>query len=249
MRSGASREMSSGESLTVDRRSLRRWLVPALVCAAAAVLSPRAFALAGLGEHQRTYEYNRFANLVAVSPGDLCEGADKYCLLLMRPDGREFRHLGGSLETVSAPSEAPYVLARRSLDDAWLVFDLGTDTILVESADEEGALAVWEDLGQSDPELLNVRNVASRLDETRDSLMLRWGFQIVLLALGAIVPSLVLLLIFGGLARALKRGYHDTGSQIRLVLARIFMLPATLAGIVLAVSLAVLLTVGVINLL
>ena len=241
--------MSSAKSLTVDRQSIRRWLLPALVCAAATVLAPRAFALAGIGEHQRTYVYNRFADLVAVSPGDVCEGADKYCLLLVRPDGREYRHLGGSLEAVSAPSDAPYVLARRSLDNAWLVFDLGTDTVLVESADEEGALAVWEELGQSGPELLNVRDVADRLDETRDSLMLRWGFQIVLLAAGAVVPSLVLLLIFGGLARASRRGYHDTGSRIRLILARIFMLPATLAGIVLAVSLAVLITVGVMSLL
>ena len=241
--------MSSRGPLTVDGRAVRRWLVPALACAMAAVLAPRAFALAGLGEHQRTYAYNRFANLVAVSPGDACEGAHKYCLLLVRPDGREYRRIGGSLEAVSAPSEAPYVLARRSLDDAWLVFDLGTDTLLAESADEEGALAVWEDLGQASPELLNVHDVAGRLRETRDSLVLRWGFQIVLLAMAAVIPSLLLLLIFGGLARSLKRGHHDTGSRIRLVLARVFMLPATLAGIVLAVSLAVLLTVGVINLL
>ena len=242
--------MSRVRSLRADTARTRGCAVAALVLVATALLPLPASALAGLAEHQRTYEYTRFANLVAVSPGDVCEGADKYCLLVLRPDGRALRSADGSLEAVSRPSDAqsPYVLARRSRDDAWLVLDLRTDTVLAESPDIEGALAVWEELGLADPELVGARDAHLHLEETRDSVMFRWGIQIVLLALGALIPSLLLLLVFGGLARALKRAHHDTGSPIRLLLARLLMVPATLAGIVLALCIAVLLAVWVINL-
>ena len=225
-------------------------LAPLVVLAAAAVLPGPAGALAGLAEHDRTYVYNRFANLVAVAPGDLCDGADNYCVVLVRPDGRVFRGTDGTLEAVSVPTDArsPYVLARRSVDDAWLVFDLGTDTVLAESLDMEGALAVWQDLGQAEPELVDARTADGRLEETRDSRMARWGTQIVLLAMGALIPSLLLLLVFGGLARASKRAHHDTGSAMRLFLARLLMVPATLAGVALAACVGVLLTVWLLSL-
>lgn len=221
-----------------------------LMLAAVVALPTRALALAGLAEHDRTYAYNRFANLVVVRPGDICEGADKYCLLLVRPDGRRYGGTGGTLEAVNVPADprSPYVLARRSVDDAWLVFDLGTDTVLIESPDRQGALDVWEELGQESPELVDTGSAASALDETRQSMLFRWGFQAVFIAMAALIPSLVLLLIFGGLTRAMKRGYHDTGSRIRLVLARIFMVPATLAGMVLVTSVGVLVTLWVVSL-
>lgn len=229
----------------------RRLALPVLMLLGLVVLAPRASALAGLAEHDRTYTYNRFANLVVVRPGDVCEGADKYCLLLVRPDGRRYRGAGGSLEAVSVPADvhSPYVLAQRSADGVWLVFDLGTDTVLVDSADMQGALDVWEELGQVAPELVDTGNAERYLDETRDSIMFRWGLQAVLMAMGALVPSLLLLVVFGGLARSLRRGYNDTGSRLRLMLARMLMVPATLAGIVLAACIGVLATMWVSSLL
>jgi len=235
----------------LEVRAMRRWVLPVLLLVGAAVLPHPVCALAGLAEHDRSYTFNRFAHLVAVSPGDICEGGDKYCILLVRVDGRRYEGTDGTLEAVNVPGDAgsPYVLARRSRDDAWLVFDLGTDTIIAESADMDDVLAVWEELGQSPPELMQTRTVAGHLKETRDSVVFRWGIQIVFLAMGALIPSLLLLVIFRGIARAFKRGHHDTGSRVRLVLAQAFMVPAVIAGIVAALCVTVLVTVWVLSVL
>jgi len=211
------------------------------------LLPSRALALAGLAEHYYTYHFNRFAQLVWVNPGDLCEGSDKYCLDLIKKDRRDFEGIGGSLEAINVPSDpsSPYIIARRSTDDSWFVYHLGEETFLVRGATLEQALDLWANRGLADPVFIDSRNPDEHLEETAESFRTRWGWQIVFMAMALVVPCLLALLIFGALAQAFRRGHRKGGSRVQLILARVFMIPTALAGIVLVLSVGLLITLRI----
>lgn len=215
----------------------------------ALVLPPRATALAGIAEHYFTYEFNEFAQLVWVNPGDLCEGSDKHCLDLIKEDRRGFAGIDGTLETINVPSDpwSPYIIALRSSDDTWFVYDLGAETFLMQGGSLEQALGAWSDRGLADPVFINSRNPDQYLEETAESFRTRWGWQIVFMAMGLVVPCFLALLIFGAIARAFRRGYRKSGSRYKLVLGRVFMVPAALAGVVLVLSLGLLITIRIVG--
>lgn len=214
-----------------------------------AALPFEAFALAGLAEHDYIYHFNRHAQLVWRNPGDSCEGVDKYCLELRREDRRELEGIGGSLEVVNLPTdpESPYVLAQRSVDGAWFVYDLGEQRFVVETVTLDEALSAWAALGLARPTLIDSRNPDRHLEETSDSRAARWGFRILLMAMGAVVPSLVLALLFGGIARLFANRHRRTGSPYQRMAARIFMVPAATAGAVLVLSVGILIGVRILG--
>lgn len=214
---------------------------------AVVLLPPRAMALAGLAEHYYTYHFNRFAQLVWVNPGDLCERSDKYCLDLIKENRRDFEGIGGSLEAINVPSDpsSPYIIARRSTDDTWFVYHLGEETFPVREATLEQALDLWADLGLADPQFIDSRNPDQHLEETAESVKTRWGWQIIFMAMSLVVPCLLLVLVFGALVQAFRRGHRKGGSRLQLILARVFMVPTVLAGIVLVLSMGLLITIRV----
>jgi hypothetical protein len=216
---------------------------------AAALVPSRALALAGLAEHYYTYHFNRFAQLVWVSPGDLCEGSDKYCLDLSREDQRDFEGISGSLEAINVPSDSssPYIVARKSIDDTWFVYHLGEEKFLIEGATRDEALSVWAELGLVDPTFIDSRNVDEYLEETADSFNTRWTWQIALMAMSLVFPCLLLVLVFGGLTQAFRRGHRKSGSRLKLILARVFMVPAGLAGVVLVFSVGLLVALRILG--
>ena len=228
--------------------------LPALLCVvlASAVMPGRVSALAGIAEHYDTYHFNQFAWLVQVHPGDVCRGSDKHCLVLrsVEPSRRNFEKLEGSLEAINVPSDpsSPYVIAQWSHDDSWFVYDLGEQRHLVEGATLDEAVSEWLKLGQTNPAFIDAHNTEEHLEETSDSFWSRWTFQVVWIAAGLVIPSFVLLLIFGGLYKAFQRGYRNSGSQVKLALARIFMIPAGLCGIVLVLSVGLLVTLRLLEL-
>jgi hypothetical protein len=222
-------------------------LVSAGALLAAALMPSQALALAGIAEHSYTYHFNRFTQLEWVSPGDICEGDDKFCLDLRREGHRGFKGIDGSLEAINVPSDqsSPYIIARKSIDDTWFVYHLGKEKFLIEGATLDEALSVWTSLGLVAAEFIESRNPDEHLEETADSIKTRWSWQIVFMAMGLLVPSLLLMLVFGGLTRAFSRGHRNSGSRLQLVLARVFMVPAWFSGIVLMASVGILVTVRV----
>jgi hypothetical protein len=223
------------------------YLLSAGLLLAALLLPFRAVALAGLAEHYLTYQFNRYAQLVWVNPGDVCEGSDKYCLDLVKEDRRGFAGIDGSLEAINVPSDptSPYIIARRSADDRWFVYDLGEEAFLMGTGTLEQALGVWADRGLADPVFIESHNPDQYLEETPESFRTRWGWQLVFMAMGLVVPCLLALVAFGLLARAFRRGYRKSGSRYKLVLARVFMVPTVLAGIVLLLSVGLLIAIRV----
>ncbi len=219
-------------------------LALAVAVLAAAMLPFKALALAGLAEHYYTYNFNRLARLEQASPGDLCEGSDKYCLNLRSGDHRDFKGIRGSLEAINVPSDpsSPYIIARKSIDDTWFVYHLGEEKFLIQGAPLDEALPVWADLGLVVPVFIDSRNPDEHLEETADSFKARWTWQIVLMAMSLVVPCVLLMLVFGGLVQAFRRGHRKTGSRLQRVLARVFMVPAGIAGIVFVGSAGILIT-------
>ena len=224
-------------------------LALAAVVLVAAMMPFKALALAGLAEHYYTYHFNRLAQLEWANPGDLCEGSDHHCLDLRREDHRHFKGISGTLEAINVPSDSssPYIIARKSVDDTWFVYHLGEEKFLIQGAPLDEALPVWADLGLVVPVFIDSRNPDEHLEETADSFKARWTWQIVLMAMSLVVPCFLLMLVFGGLTQAFRRGHRKTGSRLQLVLARVFMVPTGFSGIVLAVSVGILITVRVMD--
>ncbi len=104
---------------------------------------------------------------------------------------------------------------------------------------------MWADLGLVVPVFIDPRNPDEHLEETADSIKIRWTWQVVFMAMSLVVPCVLLMLVFGGLVQAFRRGHRKTGSRLQRVLARVFMVPAGLAGIVLVVSVGILITLRV----
>lgn len=214
---------------------------------AAAMVPLEALALAGLAEHSYTYHFNRFAQLGWANPGDLCEGGDKYCLDLRKEGYGNFKGISGSLEAINVPSDpsSATIIARKSIDDTWFVYHLGEEKFLIQGAPLDEALSVWAELGLVVPVFIDSRNPDEHLEETADSIESRWTWQVALMAMSLVVPCLLLMLVFAGLTQAFRRGHRKSGSRLQLVLARVFMVPTGLAGIVLVVCVGILITLRV----
>ena len=211
---------------------LRHLLLPALALAAA-LLPCTVSALAGIAEHSYTYHFNRLAQLVWLNPGDGCEGDDKFCLELRKDDGRTFAGIDESLESINVPSEhAPaIIIARKSGDASWLVYDLDAETYLVEDATRAQALALWRDLGLAEPRFIGAHDADRHLEETAESRRQRWTEQTMLMVMFRLPPLLLLAGLFGSLGLAFRRRHRRSGSRAWRVLAAVVMLPAALAGI------------------
>jgi len=207
------------------RRALAALLLGALV-------PLRAVALAGFAEHSRTLHFNRFAELRWQSPGDACEGEDPFCLELVRPGGYEHAGVDESLEAINVPEDpaSPYVLAQRSSDGSWLVYDLGAQRFVAERAGRTEALAAWRRLGLAEPELIDARSPERHLRETGASALQRWRERTLLTLVFELPALLLAVLLFGGIALGLGRDYRRSGSRPRLALCVVFALPAVLAG-------------------
>jgi hypothetical protein len=67
------------------------------------------------------------------------------------------------------------------------------------------------------------------------------------MAMSLVFPCLLLVLVFGGLTQAFRRGHRKSGSRLQLVLARMFIVPAGLAGILLVLSVGLLVALRVLG--
>lgn len=198
---------------------------------AAALIPLPALALAGFAEHSSTYQFNRFAELRWDSPGDGCEGDDKFCLELVRRSGTGFANIDGSLEAINVPVDpsSPYVVAQRSSDLSWLVYDLAAEAFLVERARRDEAFAAWRRLGLAEPRLVDAHGPERYLEETAASVEQRWRERTILKIYFELPPLLIAALLFGAIGLGLARSYRRTGSRLRLALCVVFTLPAALA--------------------
>lgn len=144
-----------------------------MAIALALALTPAAPATVGLAEWSRQLHYNQFALLV-VHHGDVCDGSDKECISL-EPKQQSlygFRQLPCSLEQINLPinSTQPLVIAQRSSDLHWLVYDLQADTLLFEDPSYQAALSFWSARGLATPTLVDPFQAHDHLWPTASSL-------------------------------------------------------------------------------
>ena len=189
-----------------------------------------AMALAGLGEHDSTFHYNTYTKVIWQHPGEFCdkdsETSDRYCLEFKRENREGFKDLESSLEEINAPSDpfTPYIIAKRSGDGKWLVYDLEKEKHLITGVAYLEALFVWQSLGLSEPSFIDSINPEKFLTETATSLKRRLKLKFTFW----VFPAFVLSILFGILAADSNREHKKAGLKRYLILYRLF---TSLAGL------------------
>lgn len=189
------------------------------------VFSPStAFSLAGIGEIDSIFHFNQYANLKWAHPGDICDGDDPYCLRLEKVEHEIFVGLEGSLEEINVPENKsiPVIMARRSMDDTWLIYDLANEAYLIEAATFEDASAEWTSGGFNSLSFIDAKNPAKTpdkfLNETDESIRLKWRLK----AFSYLPLCLILSIVFGSLAISFHNKYSKSDLKKNLVLSAVF---------------------------
>jgi hypothetical protein len=196
------------------------------------ILSPsRAFSLAGIAERHSTFYLNKYANVRWEHPGDICDGNDYYCLSLEKVEHGVFEGLEYSLEEINIPAtkSSPYIIARRSMDDTWLVYDLEKERYVIEATGFNEAHDVWKSLGFAMPSFIDSKSPEEYLAETIESILARWRFGFVLWSAFLFVPCLLLSALLMGLTFSLYKKYRENGLRKHLILSRVLMVSTGIA--------------------
>jgi hypothetical protein len=176
-----------------------------------------AFALAGIAERTSIYHYNHYAELYWAHPGDTCDGNDTYCLSLKKKGNLNFTGLECNFEEINLPKDVlnPIILARRSIDNKWIVYDLRDESYLIDSASFNDAYAVWTSTDNNEVSFIDVKNPDQFLFETKKSIRLKWAMR----AFFYFVPCVILTIIFFSLAFMSCRKFRKAKSIARLMLS------------------------------
>jgi hypothetical protein len=175
-----------------------------------------AFALAGIAERTSIYHYNHYAELYWAHPGDTCGGNDNYCLSLKKKGNLDFAGLECKFEEINLPKDVsnPIILARRSNDNKWIVYDLRDESHLIESASFNDAYAVWTSTDNNEVSFIDVKNPDQFLNETKKSIRLKWAMR----AFFYLVPCIILSIVFGFMAFSSHKKYRKSTSRMELML-------------------------------
>jgi len=178
------------------------------------------FPLAGIGEVDSTFHFNRYAKLKWAHPGDTCEGGDNYCLKLEKANRGTFKGLDCSLEEINLPENTsiPIILARRSTDNTWLVYDLANEAFIIEAATFDDATAEWNSRALPVLSLIDTSNPDQFLSETYASIKRKWSLR----AFYFFPPCLLLSVVFGGLAVVFHKKYSQSGLKEKLGFSIVF---------------------------
>ena len=199
-----------------------------------ALVPSTAMALAGIGEHDSTFHYNKYTKVKWQHPGQFCsrdgETSDLHCFEFARESYEDFEGLERSLEEINVPFDesSPYIIARRSDDSKWLVYDLEKEQPLITGVAYKEALAVWQSLGLLEPDFIDTINPHKFLRETAASKKRRLRVKFALWAF----PTLILAVFFGALATEANREYKKEGLKKYLILSRLLMFLTGLAALI-----------------
>ena len=206
-----------------------------------------ALALAGIGERDTTFHYNKYSKVSWQHPGQFCirdnDTSDLRCLELIRDSYEDFKGLESSLEEINVPLDeaSPYIIARRSSDSKWLVYDLEKEHYLIKGVSYNEALAVWQSLELLEPDFVDSINPEKFLHETVTSKKRRLKFEFMLWAGFGWLPALILAVFLGSLATGAHRKYKKEGSKGHLILSRLLMIPTGLTALFVLAALGFLL--------
>jgi hypothetical protein len=186
-----------------------------------AFIPSTAFPLAGIGEVDSTFHFNQYANLNWVHPGDICDGDDSYCLRLEKVQHGIFEGLEYSLEEINIPKNKsiPIILARRSMDNTWLVYDLANEAYLIEATAFKDAYAEWKSRGFNALSFIDTKNPDKFLSETNESIKRKWRLK----AFFYFTPCLILSIVFGSLAISFHNKYSKSDLKENLALSIVFI--------------------------
>lgn len=192
-----------------------------------------AMSLAGFAEHYSTFHYSDYAKVLWAHPGDVCtrdRGSDQFCFSLRREGNGSFKELENSLEEINVPvdTSSPYVIARRSIDSKWLVYDLEAEQYLANKINRDEALAVWKSLGLTEPRFVDPRAPTDHLEETVESIETRRDIQLTMWVYMSLWPSLVLGALFGIPTLLSYRRYKKTRAKKYLIFSGVLMAPTGL---------------------
>lgn len=135
------------------------------------LVTTNVLALAGIAESSSYFHYNRYTDVELGHPSDLCQGPTKWCLGLKRQNFQRFKGIDSTFEELNVPDDpaSPYLIGRRSSDNAWLVYDLDKEEVLLEHENFQMVLSFWYELGMTSPTFVDAHNTRAFLEETRDS--------------------------------------------------------------------------------
>jgi hypothetical protein len=104
-----------------------------------------AWGLAGFSESTSELQYADHLILQWNHPSDGCDGGGTYCFYLAG--------IPGSLDKINVPpSQQPsLVMAQRQRDKSWILFDVPTKHVVLETPDKASAVAEWRRRGQAEP--------------------------------------------------------------------------------------------------
>lgn len=192
-----------------------------------------AMPLAGFAEHYSTFHYSDYAKVLWAHPGDVCtrdRGSDQFCFSFSKEGNGSFKELENSLEEINVPVDrsSPYVIARRSIDSKWLVYDLEKEQYLVNKVKRNEALTVWKSLGLTEPGFVDPRAPTDHLEETAESIETRRDIQLTMWVYMSLWPSLVFGALFGIPTLLSYRRYKKTRSKKYLIFSGILMAPTGL---------------------
>ncbi len=186
-----------------------------------------ALALAGIGEHDTTFHYNKYTQVRLEHPGQFCirdgDRSDLHCLKFVRESYEDFKGLESSLEEINVPIDesSPFIIARRSSDSKWLIYDLEIEQHLIRGVSYNEALTLWLSMNLFEPNFVDTINPEKFLHETAASKKRRFELKLVLLSGFGWLPMLILAVILGVLTTKVNRQYKKEGSKEYLIISRL----------------------------
>ncbi len=186
-----------------------------------------ALALAGIGEHDTTFHFNQYTQVSWQHPGQFCirdgDRSDLRCLEFVREGSEDFKDLESSLEEINVPTDesSPFIIARRSSDSKWLVYDLENEHHLIRGVSYNEALNLWQSLNLFEPNFVDTINPEKFLRETAESKKRRLVFKLALWSGFGWFPMLILAVILGALTTSVNRKYKKEGSKEYLIISRL----------------------------
>ena len=138
-----------------------------------------------------------------------------------------------SLEEINVPVDesTPYVIARRSLDSKWLVYDLEKEQHLINEVAYSEALAVWQSLGLSEPDFVDTISPEKLLRETAASRKRAFTIKLIPIAILGFGPGIILFVFLGCRTDTQYRKYKKERQKKRLVSARLHMIATGLTAL------------------
>ncbi|MBF0103000.1 MAG: hypothetical protein HQK77_19050 [Desulfobacterales bacterium] len=142
-----------------------------------------ALGTAGFAEKHSQLNYNEWAVIHWIHPGDGCDSG-KYCFYIekMNPNYGNFKELYCSIQKINIPENKtiPLIFGQTNQLQRWFIYNLQTETYLIQTHDYDEALSYWKTKGLKEPKFSDASTGAKGLSKTWSSRFGDWLFTMIL---------------------------------------------------------------------